>query len=76
MLGTADPRSTFVDNRLSHVRLLGDAYRRPCPLTEYGTLKSLSQILVMNGGKQLPRSVLSRPVSREVDPHMPMELFA
>ena len=75
-LGEVEPRPTITRKRLSQVRPLGDANGLPCPLTEYGTLKALSQLAVICGGQSLPRDVLARPISREVDPHIPMELFA
>ncbi len=76
MSGTAEPCPTIVHCSLSHVRPLGDARGLPCPLTEYGTLKALSQISEICGGKRLSREALRRPISRELDPHIPMELFA
>ncbi|GBQ09292.1 hypothetical protein [Swaminathania salitolerans] len=76
VLGEAEPRPTVTRKRLSQVYPLGDANGLPCPLTEYGTLKALSQLAVMCGGQSLPHDVLARPISSEVDPHIPMELFA
>ncbi|KZL23796.1 hypothetical protein [Pseudovibrio sp. WM33] len=76
MSGNATPHPTIVHNSLSHVSPLGDARGLPCPLTEYGTLKALSQIAEISGGKRFPTETLRRPISREVDPHIPMELFA
>lgn len=76
MSGTAEPHPTIAHNSLSHVRPLGDARGLPCPLTEYGTLKALSQISEISGGKPLSHEALHRPFSQEVDPHIPMELFA
>lgn len=54
---------------------VGDAARSSCPLKEYGVMSALSQLLQMRGGLALLPSQTKRPVSRQIDPHIPMELF-
>ncbi|CAI2467902.1 hypothetical protein [Serratia ficaria] len=61
---------------LVHVTPLGEAAALSCPLSEYGTLKALSQILDVAGCEPLSATSLHRPLSGEVDPHVPQELFS
>ncbi|EBW2367040.1 hypothetical protein CBJ61_22035 [Salmonella enterica subsp. enterica serovar Ajiobo] len=74
--GTVVPQPSTMQCSIKHVTPLGDASTLPCPLTEYGMLKALSQIVVLSGGKPLPDSVLQRSLSENVDPHLPQELFS
>lgn len=74
--GAVVPQPSTMQCSIEHVTPLGDASTLPCPLTEYGMLKALSQIVVLSGGKPLPDSVLQRSLSENVDPHLPQELFS
>jgi len=75
-VGTATPYRTIARCALSHVRPLGDARSLSCPLTEYGTMKALSHISEMKGSGRLSDRFMQRPMSQQIDPHIPMELFA
>ncbi|NMZ00009.1 hypothetical protein HBO04_07755 [Pseudomonas proteolytica] len=61
----------------SHPKIipLGDAARSTCPLTEYGVMSALSQLLQLRGDNGLLPSVIRRPASSQIDPHIPVELF-
>ncbi|EBH0780614.1 hypothetical protein FJ875_09965 [Salmonella enterica] len=74
--GAVVPQPCTMQCSIAHVTPLGDASALPCPLTEYGVLKALSQIVVLSGGKPLPESTLRRSLSENVDPHLPQELFS
>ncbi|SMB45849.1 hypothetical protein SPRA44_600088 [Serratia proteamaculans] len=74
--GVVVPQPCEMTCVLTHVTPLGDADALSCPLGEYGTLKTLSQIITIVGGKPLAAASLQRPLNGEVDPHMPQELFS
>ncbi|BEM44793.1 hypothetical protein SMTE5_32570 [Serratia marcescens] len=74
--GAAVPQPLAMHCRIPHVTPLGDAGATPCPLTEYGVLKALSQIMALAGGESLPEAALRRTPNEEVDPHLPQELFS
>ncbi|MCC4107178.1 hypothetical protein [Serratia ureilytica] len=74
--GAVVPQPSVMQCSIAHVTPLGDAGALSCPLTEYGTLKALSQIVALAGGKPLPERALHRSLSEEVDPHLPQELFS
>lgn len=74
--GAVVPQPSTMQCSIAHVTPLGDAYALPCPLTEYGMLKALSQIVVLAGGKPMSECVLLRSLSESVDPHLPQELFS
>ncbi|MFK7874168.1 MAG: hypothetical protein AB8B71_00090 [Paracoccaceae bacterium] len=73
--GTADPARTVSKPISNLVTPIGEAATRSCPLSEYGTLRAMSQIKVFMGEPGLEGTAFDRPKHSEVDPHIPLELF-
>lgn len=74
--GCAEPKELAMTCSVSHVTPLGDAGYLSCPLSEYGTLKALSQIREVSGATALSRHLFKRPENDEIDPHLAQELFS
>ena len=74
--GEAAPHLVTAKALDPRVTPVGDASRSSCPLTEYGTMAALSQLLRLRGEPDLPLSVLMRPTHCQIDPHIPLELFS
>lgn len=73
--GEATPHIDIVKALTPHVKPIGEAARRSCPLTEYGAMVALSQLLQLVGKSGLPSLALIRPTHYQIDPHIPLELF-
>jgi hypothetical protein len=73
--GHAVPHIDTAMSLAENVRPIGEAARRSCPLTEYGVMVALSQLLQLAGKPALPASALSRPTHSQIDPHLPREFF-
>lgn len=73
---SASPILKNAKSSKKNVLPIGEAYQTSCPLTEYGTLKTLSQIL--KAFSDNTRNVVtSRRKYEDVnDPHIPTELFS
>jgi len=73
--GKAVPHIDTVMTVTANIKPIGEAARRSCPLTEYGVMIALSQLLQLSGKQCLPTSSLLRPTHSQIDPHIPLELF-
>lgn len=73
--GYAEPKGKVMKCALGHVIPLGDSYSLACPLKEYGTLKALSQLIDLVGGRSLLPHIYTRHNKSDIDPHLPQELF-
>jgi hypothetical protein len=74
--GEAMPAPTTVISRVATVIPIGDTRSLSCPLNTYGVLRALSDALVVAGRAPLPVPMTLRPLADEIDPHVPVELFA
>ncbi|OVZ94948.1 hypothetical protein CBW54_00605 [Yersinia kristensenii] len=73
--GSVEPEEVAMSCSVNHVVPLGDARYLSCPLSEYGTLKALSQVKEATGENTLLSQFFKRPNNGEIDPHFPQELF-
>lgn len=73
--GQAVPHIDTAMTLTANIKPIGEAARRSCPLTEYGVMVALSQLLQLTGKQGLPASALLRPTHSQIDPHIPLELF-
>lgn len=74
--GIAVPHIDTARTLIENIKPIGESARRSCPLTEYGVMVALSQLLQLIGKQGLPTSALLRPTHNQIDPHIPLELFS
>lgn len=73
--GEARPNRIRFGTAMSRVKPIGEAFESSCPLTEFGVMKALQQIVEIEMSEKY--SMLSRRqwFEGQFDPHIPMELF-
>lgn len=73
--GEAKPNRIQFSTDLPGVKAIGEAFESSCPLTEFGVMKALHQIVEIEMSENYSLSSSRQSFDGQFDPHIPMELF-